>query len=120
MNSSFITSRPGHINQYLAVCFILAVPSQQAYNLGTIGPPAKRYLSGVSLVLEAIGVRFYMLNGLAFLCTKPVVYVWSALEKQYQLSFGPRENLSSGFPTKRVSNQSLQLQRLARNLKFRS
>ena len=30
-----------------------------------------------------------------------------------------RENLSSGFATKRVSNQSLQLQRLARKLKFR-
>ena len=29
-----------------------------------------------------------------------------------------RENLSSGFPTKRVSNQSPQLQRLARELKF--
>ena len=29
-----------------------------------------------------------------------------------------RENLSSGFPTKRVLNQSLRLNRLARNLKF--
>ena len=29
-----------------------------------------------------------------------------------------RENLSSGFPTKRVSSQSPQLQRLARELKF--
>ena len=29
-----------------------------------------------------------------------------------------RENLSSGFPTKRVSNQSPQLQRLARKFKF--
>ena len=29
-----------------------------------------------------------------------------------------RENLSSGFPTKRDSNQSPQLQRLARKLKF--
>ena len=29
-----------------------------------------------------------------------------------------RENLSSGFPTKRVSKQSPQLQRLARKLKF--
>ena len=29
-----------------------------------------------------------------------------------------REDLSLGFPTKRVSNQSLQLQRLARKLKF--
>ena len=29
-----------------------------------------------------------------------------------------RENLSSGFPKKRVSNQSHQLQRLARKLKF--
>ena len=28
------------------------------------------------------------------------------------------EDLSPGFPTKRVSNQSLQLQRLARKLKF--
>ena len=31
-----------------------------------------------------------------------------------------RENLSSGFPTKQVSNQSPQLQRLARQLKFLS
>ena len=31
-----------------------------------------------------------------------------------------RENLSSGFPTKRDSNQSPQLQRRARKLKFRS
>ena len=30
----------------------------------------------------------------------------------------PQEDLSSGFPTKRVSNQSPQLQRLARKLKF--
>ena len=30
-----------------------------------------------------------------------------------------QENLSSGFPTKRVSNQSPQLQRLASELKFR-
>ena len=30
----------------------------------------------------------------------------------------PRENLSSGFPPKRVSNQSPQLQRLAKKLKF--
>ena len=29
-----------------------------------------------------------------------------------------RENLSSGFPTKRVSNKSPQLQRLDRKLKF--
>ena len=29
-----------------------------------------------------------------------------------------RENLSSGFPTKRVSKQFPQLQRLARKLKF--
>ena len=29
-----------------------------------------------------------------------------------------QENLSSGFPTKRVSNQSPQLQRLVRKLKF--
>ena len=35
-------------------------------------------------------------------------YIWAAT----------RENLSSGFPTKRVSNQSPQLQRLARKLKF--
>ena len=31
-----------------------------------------------------------------------------------------RENLSSGFPTERVSNQSPQLNRLARKLKLRS
>ena len=30
------------------------------------------------------------------------------------------KNLSSGFPTKRISDQSPQLQRLARELKFRS
>ena len=31
-----------------------------------------------------------------------------------------QQNLSSGFPTKRVSNQPLQLQKLARKLKFHS
>ena len=31
-----------------------------------------------------------------------------------------RENLSSGLPTKRISNQSPRLNRLARKLKFRS
>ena len=36
------------------------------------------------------------------------MYIWASL----------RENLSLGFPTKRVSNQSPQLQRLARILKF--
>ena len=35
-------------------------------------------------------------------------YIWAST----------RQNLSSGFPTKRVSNQSPQLQRLARILKF--
>ena len=36
------------------------------------------------------------------------VYIWAS----------SRENLSSGCPTKRVSNQSAELQRLARKLKF--
>ena len=39
----------------------------------------------------------------------------------YVLLVGPRrdKNLSSGFPTKPDSNQSAQLQRVARKLKFR-
>ena len=36
----------------------------------------------------------------------------------YSIWASSRENLSSGFPTKQVSNQSPQLQRLARKLKF--
>ena len=42
------------------------------------------------------------------------------LESKVQNWASSRENLSSGFPTNLVSNQSLQLQRLARQLKFRS
>ena len=38
----------------------------------------------------------------------------------YKILASSRENLSSGFPTNRVSNQSPQLQRLARKLNFRS
>ena len=34
--------------------------------------------------------------------------------------FGPRQNLSSGFPTMLYSNKPAQLQRLARILRFRS
>ena len=37
-----------------------------------------------------------------------LLYLWAS----------SRQNLSSGFPTKRVSNQPPQQQRLARNLKF--
>ena len=39
-----------------------------------------------------------------------------AVEQEAQAA--TRENLSSGFPTKRVLNQSLRLNRLARNLNF--
>ena len=42
----------------------------------------------------------------ALIRSNTVSYIWAS----------SRENLSSGFPTKRLSNQSLQLQRLARKL----
>ena len=38
----------------------------------------------------------------------------------YSIWATSQQNLSSGFPTKRDSNQSPQLQRLAKKLKFRS
>ena len=40
------------------------------------------------------------------MCTRPIMWASS------------REDLSSGFPRKRVTNQSSQLQRLAGRLKF--
>ena len=46
-----------------------------------------------------------------------------AMEQMTDVSLnGPffEKNLSSGFPTKRDSNQPAQLQKLARKLKFRS
>ena len=44
------------------------------------------------------------------------IRVWNEIDLHDWASL--RENLSSGFPTKRVSNQSRQQQRLARKLKF--
>ena len=55
-----------------------------------------------------------------------ITCVWASMQKNSDIACSKfiwassRENLSSGFPTKRVSNQSPQLQRLARKLKFRS
>ena len=45
---------------------------------------------------------------------KPRLIGWKYIE---DIRVGTQENLSSGFPTKRVSNQFPQLQGLARNLK---
>ena len=42
-------------------------------------------------------------------------FIWSSVQNNWASS---REKLSSGFPSKRVSNRSPQLQRLARKLKF--
>ena len=51
------------------------------------------------------------LNSNTAMCeTESISYIWAST----------RQELSSGFPTKRDSNQSPQLQRLARKLKFRS
>ena len=63
-------------------------------------------------------------------CSTSTVWTWSRGMKANQLElyhrkynrlylqYSSRENLSSGFPTKRVSNQSPQPQRVARKLKF--
>ena len=51
----------------------------------------------------------------AYLCSVLSAFADRCLDSNWALS---RENLSSGCPTKQVSNQSPQLQRLARKLKF--
>ena len=52
------------------------------------------------------------------MCVQLVLHVLSFLGKCGIIWASSRENLSSGFPTERISNQSPQLQRLARKLKF--
>ena len=42
------------------------------------------------------------------------------IEQNIVKMLNARQNLSSGFPTKQDSNQSSQLQRIARKMKFRS
>ena len=49
---------------------------------------------------------------------RPCFYNWSKSFRSWIKWASSRENLSSGFPTKRDSNQFPQLQRLARKLKF--
>ena len=51
-------------------------------------------------------------------CTDKVLQRLSKYVRVHSKWASPRENLSSGFPPKRVSNQSPQLQRLAKKLKF--
>ena len=65
----------------------------------TIGPSAVTPFSFASMmdnteIIWSQEIRFW--------------YIWALM----------RGNLSSGFPTKQVSNQSPQLQRLPKNLKF--
>ena len=48
---------------------------------------------------------------------KVIIQAWT-FHLVYIIWASSRENLSLGFPTKRVSNQSPQLQRLARKFKF--
>ena len=73
--------------------------------------------------------RWYSLScppGIIILHVVPMLhYAWSLLRNEvyaesilFIIWATSRENLSSGFPPKRVSNQSPQLQRLARKLKF--
>ena len=71
------------------------------------------------------GQIFIYLNAVQAYFGTPVgmVYLWGILWKRCSEKVSiiwalSGENLSSGCPTKRVSNQSPQLQRLARKLKF--
>ena len=62
-------------------------------------------LNGVNHLMACCTLWYDALNGIH----NSMVYItWASL----------RQNLSSGFPTKRVSNQSPQVQGLARKLKF--
>ena len=66
----------------------------------------------VKLSMDKYLMHFYLSLGKYKLLLFPhpclYVFIWAST----------RQNLFSGFPTKRVSNQSPQLQRLARKLKF--
>ena len=55
---------------------------------------------------KSLSYDLFLAHGKELFC--PSSFIWAT----------SRENLSSGFLTKQVSNQSPQLQRLARELKF--
>ena len=61
---------------------------------------------------------FYFLN--IIICCTCNIYPGAVEQATEIYEATTRENLSSGFPTERVSNQSPQLNRLARKLKLRS
>ena len=71
------------------------------------------------IIYSQVGAIYKIGNCLVLMCNlfdhcrfehKTCFHIWAS----------SRENLSTGFPTTLVSNQSHQLQRLARKLKFRS
>ena len=59
----------------------------------------------------------YLLNIICCTCN---IYPGAVEQATEIYEATPRENLFSGFPTERVSNQSPQLNKLARKLKLRS
>ena len=64
--------------------------------------------------VDLITLRAILIIALHFI----MVLIEAGLQTRINLSVSTRQNLSSGFPTKRVSNQSLLLQRLASKLEF--
>ena len=60
----------------------------------------------------------YFLN--IFICCTCNIYPGAVEQATEIYEATTRENLSSGFPTERVSNQSPQLNRLAKKMKLRS
>ena len=73
-------------------------------------------LSSIMLLIRSVAILYLGGTGLSLGFEQYIGFiVFSASGVTWASS---RENLSSGFPTKRVSNRSPQLQRLARKLKF--
>ena len=89
-------------HRFFVLCYSVVVVIFQNYDL------SKRF---DNLITRRDKIRFSLEKRIirhVFTCLSKLIIIWAS----------SRENLSSGFPTKRVLNQSPQLQRLARKLKF--
>ena len=108
----FITSGPGKIGNFSVVVSSLLLHLVWEFFLLYLVLP---YSSLYSFYCSAFMCDGCVFDYLCFVTLRAVRWSVILAIPEYIIWAASRQNLSSGFPTKRDSNQSHQLQRLARN-----
>ena len=83
------------------------------------GHPTSRMYSTGALISNTTGLWDFLVQSFMDHTDKNISAVYAVARKGGEYKWASsQENLSSGFPSKRASNRSVQLQRLSRKLKF--